>query len=121
MSEVAPTSDKKFIRIGSNVLWKIVDPVQYMQKINSYKLTDDYISDVLREAQIRVVTDSTLNELVGKNASLPTFSEVEINYSITTAIKELASPSFPKIGLELVSMKIVVTHPTQGYKVLTKH
>ena len=119
MTSVVRTADEKSLKLNTTVQWKISDAVQYMKKLNSYKLANEFLSDTIINAQLKVIIDKTLENLIGAKANMPPITDLEITYSPTYQIEKLAAKNFSSVGLELLNVEILATYQTSDYKVLT--
>jgi regulator of protease activity HflC (stomatin/prohibitin superfamily) len=120
MVSVVKTTDNKFPKLNTRVQWRISDAVQYLKRLNSDKQADEFISDTVTNAQLSVISDKSLEDLIGAKANMPPVTDTEITFSTTYEIEKSVEKKLPSVGLELMNIKILVTYPTDDDKVPTK-
>jgi hypothetical protein len=108
---VVPTKDKEFAKIQTLIQWRIVDPIKYMAKINSYNLTKRLMWQMIGEAQRELITTHDLGYLVGDVESQSEFEKLNIDYSVQFELQQKVTPLFPEYGLELVVLKMECSYP----------
>jgi membrane protease subunit HflC len=110
-SMLVPTKDKKITKIQTLIQWKIVDPIKYMEKINSYNLTKRLMWQIIGEAQREWITTHDFGGLVGDVESRGEFEKLNIDYSVQFELQQKVASLFPKYGLELVVLKMECSYP----------
>ena len=110
-----PTSDRKFISLKTKAFWKIIEPIQYYKKLNSYKLSQNFIIDHVGAAEREFIVANPLSALI-EVIDDKELKDVECKQSISILFKERAEGILLQSGISLNNVEARVTTPINRVK-----
>ncbi len=111
-----PTRDKKYIWVDTYARWRIVDPLQFFQAVQTERAAQSRLDDIIDGTTRDLVSQYDLIEVV-RNSNRPMVEDEATAKAEVTAIKlgrqqiaknilERASNLMPEFGIELVDMQV---------------
>ncbi len=111
-----PTRDKKYIWVDTYARWRIVDPLQFFQSVQSEREAQSRLDDIVDGTTRDLVSQYNLIELVRNSnremetdeaASMSEIAPIQFGrQKIAQEILERASKLMPEFGIELVDMQV---------------
>jgi len=95
--------------------WKIIDPIQYYKKLNSYNLSQNFIIDHVGAVEREFITANPLSALIGVSDDKE-LRNVECKHSISFLFKEHAEGNLLQSGISLNNVEARVTTPINMVK-----
>lgn len=115
-----PTKDKKFIQVDATARWRIVDPLQYLQRVGDEPQAQSRLDDIVGGAMKDVISKLDLIESVrstnrrfAKLEEILTTEydteeyEIEVGrHRIGQMIRESCNPNLADFGIELLDVRL---------------
>lgn len=105
-----PTLNKKLIRIITQAVWKLDDPIKFYNRL--YYFDDnakDFIQSIIRTAERKIITDTKISDIVFKSNDTTT-ENMECNPEVLHRIKKEAQLNLLEFGILLLNIKATVTY-----------
>ncbi|MBW1693716.1 MAG: hypothetical protein JRJ41_06055 [Deltaproteobacteria bacterium] len=105
-----PTLSKKLIRLNTQVVWKLDDPVKFYNRL--YYFDDnakDFIQSRIRTAERKIIAATKISDIVFKSNDTIT-ENLECNPEVLHRIKKEAQLNLLEVGILLLNIKATVTY-----------
>ncbi len=96
------TKDKKSIILLSYIIWKVDDPLKFLQAVGNTRSAEEKLEGMVSSSKNNVLGNYDLNNLVSTKPDQLKISEIEAQ--ILEAVKQQASDNFG-IGIETLGIK----------------
>ena len=110
------TRDKKSIILESYIIWKINDPLRFLQAVGTINNAEDKLDGMVSSSKNNVLGDYNLNNLVSTDPTSLKINEIESK--ILEAVKQKASDNF---GIDIETLGIRrLAYPEQNIEAIFK-
>ncbi len=106
-----PTLDKKRIRLDTQAVWKLDDPIKFYDRLHYFDdNAKDFIQSRIREAERKIITRTKLVDIVFKSNGTTT-ENLECNSEVLRRILKEARLDLREFGILLLDIKTAVNFP----------
>lgn len=110
------TKDKKSVILLSYIIWKINDPLKFLQSVGNIRNAEEKLEGMVSSSKNNVLGEYDLNNLVSTDPSLLKINEIEDK--ILKAVKKNANDNF---GIDIENLGIKrLAYPEQNIEAIFK-